>query len=179
MSTHLLIKLISPIHTLRYLTILPLTSEIAFINLVSKLSLYPLKWSMIYYSWILCTTSFLMLVFTVFRAKTVNRNILVKHQGTFISVYTNIGEIFELVILIKHFSADVSDGSESFAVSKPCGGWLWLGSRQSRADVSDGSEGFAVPKPCGRIGREWRLCRVKAVRTSRQARRPRLRWALS
>ena len=49
------------------------------------------------------------------------------------------------------------------------------GSRQSRADVSDGSEGFAVPKPCGRIGRERRLCRVKAVRTmtiagSRQSR---------
>ena len=90
--------------------------------------------------------------------------------------------------------ADVSDGSESFAMSKPCGRWLWLGSRQSRADVSDGSEGFAVPKPCGRIGRERRLCRakavqtsgqerrlcrVKAVRTSGQARRPRLRWALS
>ena len=36
--------------------------------------------------------------------------------------------------------ADVSDGSEGFAVSKPCG----------RADISDGSEGFAVPKPCGR-----------------------------
>ena len=58
--------------------------------------------------------------------------------------------------------ADVSDGSESFAVSKPCERWLWLdrakavrtmaraGSHQSRADVSDGSEGFAVSKPCGR-----------------------------
>ena len=66
--------------------------------------------------------------------------------------------------------ADVSDGSESFAVSKPCGRWLWLGSRQSRADVSDGSEGFAVPKPCGRIGRERRLCRVKAVRSMAMAR---------
>ena len=32
--------------------------------------------------------------------------------------------------------ADESDGSEGFAVSKPCGRWLWLwlGSRQSRAD---------------------------------------------
>ena len=36
-----------------------------------------------------------------------------------------------------------------------------------------------APKPCGRIGRERRLCRVKAVWTSGQARRPRLRWALS
>ena len=90
--------------------------------------------------------------------------------------------------------ADESDGSEGFVGSKPCGRWLRLGSRQSRADVSDGSEGFAVPKPCGRIGRErrlcrvkavrtsgqaQRLCRVKAVRTSGQARRPRLRWVLS
>ena len=63
--------------------------------------------------------------------------------------------------------ADISDGSESFAVSKPCGRWLWLGSRQSRVDISDGSEGLAVPKPCRRIGRERRLCRVKAVRTNR------------
>ena len=60
--------------------------------------------------------------------------------------------------------ADVSDGSESFAVSKPCGRWLWLGSRQCRADVSDGNEGFVVSKPCGRIGRERRLCSVKAER---------------
>ena len=36
---------------------------------------------------------------------------------------------------------------------------------QSRADES---EGFVVSKPCGR---EWRLCRVKAVRTSGQERR--------
>ena len=28
-----------------------------------------------------------------------------------------------------------------------------------------------APKPCGRIGRERRLCRVKAVRTSGQERR--------
>ena len=43
---------------------------------------------------------------------------------------------------------------------------------QSRAD--DGY-GWVAPKPCGRIGRERRLCRVKAVRTlamagSRQSR---------
>ena len=75
--------------------------------------------------------------------------------------------------------ADEADGSEGFAVSKPCGRWLWLGSRQSRADVSDGSEGFVVSKPCGRadgsegfvgskpcgrIGRERRLlsCQSRA-----------------
>ena len=52
---------------------------------------------------------------------------------------------------------DVSDGSESFAVSKPCGRWLRLGrakavrtlamagSRQSRADVG---YGWVAPKPC-------------------------------
>ena len=43
------------------------------------------------------------------------------------------------------------------------------GSRQSRADVSDGSEGFVVSKPCRRIGRERRLCRVKAVQTMTMA----------
>ena len=56
-----------------------------------------------------------------------------------------------------------ADESEGFVVSKPCG-------------RLDGNEGFVRSKPCGR---EWRLCRVKAVRTIRQARRPRLRWALS
>ena len=62
---------------------------------------------------------------------------------------------------------------------------------QSRADESDGNEGFVGSKPCERIGRERRLCRVKAMRTNGreqrlcrvkpcgQARRPRLRWALS
>ena len=40
---------------------------------------------------------------------------------------------------------------------------------QSRADVSDGSEGFALSKPYGRIGQERRLCRVKAVRTMAKA----------
>ena len=51
--------------------------------------------------------------------------------------------------------ADVSDGSEGFAVSKPCGRWLWLGrakavrtmamavSRQSRADERTGQEAEA------------------------------------
>ena len=38
------------------------------------------------------------------------------------------------------------------------------GSRQSRADDS---YGWVAPKPCGRIGRERRLCRVKAVRMYR------------
>ena len=85
-----------------------------------------------------------------------------------------------------------ADESEGFVVSKPCG----------RADKS---EGFVGSKPCGRsdgnegfVGSkcadertgtkalsgqsradERSLCRVKAVRTSGQARRPRLRWALS
>ena len=93
---------------------------------------------------------------------------------------------------------------------KPYGRWLWLGRAKSRADVSDGSECFAVSKPCGRYpalakalscrsstdGRSIaKALRVKAVRTYRtgakaepcrssaqtsgQAGRPRLRWALS
>ena len=36
-------------------------------------------------------------------------------------------------------------------------------SRLSRADVSDGSEGFAVSKPYGHIGRELRLSRAEAL----------------
>ena len=59
-----------------------------------------------------------------------------------------------------------ADESEGCVVSKPCG-------------RSDGNEGFVGPKLCGRARRERRLCRVKAVRTSGQARRTRLRWALS
>ena len=51
--------------------------------------------------------------------------------------------------------ADVSDGSEGFAVSKPCGRWLWLGrakavrtvtmagSRQSRVEERTGQEAEA------------------------------------
>ena len=39
--------------------------------------------------------------------------------------------------------ADESDGSEGFVVSKPCGRWLWLGSRQSRADERTGQEAEA------------------------------------
>ena len=62
--------------------------------------------------------------------------------------------------------ADESDGNEGFVRSKPCG-------------RTDGNEGFVGSKTCGRARRERRLCRVKAVRTSGQARRPRLRWALS
>ena len=40
-------------------------------------------------------------------------------------------------------------------------------SGQSRAVESDGNKGFVGSKPYGRVGREQRLCRVKAVRTSR------------
>ena len=40
---------------------------------------------------------------------------------------------------------------------------------QSRPDVSDGSDGCVAPKLYGRIGRELRLCRVKAVRTIAKA----------
>ena len=90
--------------------------------------------------------------------------------------------------------ADESDGSEGFVVLKPCGR---IGRERRLCRVkavrsmamarfapkpcrrADRSEGFVVSKPCRRIGRERRLCRVKAVRTSRQARRSRLRWALS
>ena len=97
--------------------------------------------------------------------------------------------------------ADVSDGNESFAVSKPCGQWLWLGSGKSRAGErtrakalsspkpcgrADENEGFVGSKPCGRAdesegfvgskavqasGRERRLCRLKAVRASWRERR--------
>ena len=73
--------------------------------------------------------------------------------------------------------ADVSDESEGFLISKPCGRTEAL-SGQSRADESegfvgskpcgraDGNEGFVGSKPCGR---EWRFCRVKAVRTRAKA----------
>ena len=89
--------------------------------------------------------------------------------------------------------ADESDGSKGFAVPKPCGRWLWLGSCQSRADErtyrtgvkasrqvrrrADRREGEQTGAKASRQAR--RLCRVKAVRTSGQAMRPRLRWALS
>ena len=39
--------------------------------------------------------------------------------------------------------ADESGGSEGFAVSKPCGRWLWLGSRQSRADERTGAKALS------------------------------------
>ena len=39
--------------------------------------------------------------------------------------------------------ADESDGSEGFAVPKPCGRWLWLGSRQSRADERTGAKALS------------------------------------
>ena len=74
-----------------------------------------------------------------------------------------------------------ADESEGFVVSKPCGradkSEGFVGSKP--CGRSDGNEGFVGSKPCGRIGRERRLCRVKAVRTSGQARRRWLRWALS
>ena len=84
--------------------------------------------------------------------------------------------------------ADVSDGSEGFVVSKPCGrtdgNEGFVGSKPcGRSDGnegfvgskpcgrSDGKEGFVGSKPCGHIGRERRLCRIKAVRTSGLVRR--------
>ena len=74
-----------------------------------------------------------------------------------------------------------ADESEGFVVSKPCGradkSEGFVGSKP--CGRSDGNEGFVGSKPCGRADRSERLCRVKAVRTSGQARRPRLRWALS
>ena len=47
--------------------------------------------------------------------------------------------------------ADESDGSEGFAVPKPCGRWLWLGSRQSRADERTGAKALS----CQSRADEW------------------------
>ena len=59
--------------------------------------------------------------------------------------------------------ADVSDGSESFAVSKLCRRYRALAKALSCRSCTDGSEGFAVSKPYRHIGRELRLSRAKAL----------------
>ena len=48
--------------------------------------------------------------------------------------------------------ADESDGSEGFAVPKPCGRWLWLGSRQSRADERIGAKALSCQSRADRPG---------------------------
>ena len=62
--------------------------------------------------------------------------------------------------------ADVSDGSESFAVSKPCGRYRALAKAfvvPKQYGRSDDSEGFAVSKPYRHIGRELRLSHAEAL----------------
>ena len=62
-----------------------------------------LKWCAIYDIQVRDTTLFLMTVFNVFLGKTVNWNILAKRRETFIDIWTNIEETFELLILIMNF----------------------------------------------------------------------------
>ena len=75
--------------------------------------------------------------------------------------------------------ADVSDGSEGFAVSEPCGRWLWLGRAKAVRTYRTGAKalpcqsraedgyGWVAPKLCGRW--LW-LGRARAVRTMAMAR---------